>query len=64
MKIFFYTILSVLCYKGMMYVFFPKLIQDFSLRHIIDAPLSRLRQFGVFFWILAFAAWQLCADFF
>ncbi len=57
MKILLYALLLWLVLKGIAFLFFPKVMQDFVSQNIIDAKIADLKIFGGFLLLIAVILW-------
>ncbi len=48
--------------EGAIYVLFPTAIQGYAVRILADAPLSKLRFFGVLLLIIGFILWVVASN--
>lgn len=55
------ALVGLLLLEGAAYVFFPKVIQSFAMNILNDAPIPRLRSFGLFFIVLACIIWWIAS---
>lgn len=64
MKGFLEAIVLLLVIKGIMYVLFPKWIQQFIAESIINTPINRLKVLGIIQLFLALGLWIVIRKYF